>query len=585
MDIYANLLTIIKAELKFLSKSGSLPSDLDLTGVLVEPSKNPDHGDVSTNVAMILAKPAGKTPRDVANLFVQRLENCKEMECIEVAGPGFINISFNKTFWHRTLLSIMEAGETYGLKDIGSGKMINVEFVSANPTGPLHVGHARGTVFGDVLSTLLEYMGYSVTREYYVNDAGSQVDILARSAHKRYLEALGVNIEQSDFQDGYPGHYLIPVGQKLACQFGNKYVDLPEQKWLGIFREITVATMLDSIREDLNVLGVKHDIFSSESSLVENGLVRSTFEDLESRGLIYEGILDAPKGKEPLTDWEERSQSLFKSTDYGDEIDRPLKKADGSWTYFATDIAYHFDKFKRGYENMIDVWGADHAGYVRRIKASVRALTEDVASLDIKLCQMVKLTENGKPVNMSKRSGQFITLRDVVDAVGKDVVRFIMLTRKNDAPLEFDLAKVVEQSKDNPVFYVQYAHARISSVLRRANEEFPDLISGTDGSIFSNLNCLNDADEINLIKQLANWPRTLEAAARAHEPHRIAFFLQELASTFHSLWNKGNLEPSLKFIIPDDNEVTRARLNLIQATGSIISTGLDIFSVKALEEM
>lgn len=585
MDIYANLLATIKAEIKCLSESGILPVEMDLNGVLVEPSKNPDHGDISTNVAMILAKPSGKPPRYIANLLVEKLEQCKDVESIEVAGPGFINISYNKKFWHQTLSTIMDSGETYGSKNIGCGKKINVEFVSANPTGPLHIGHARGTVFGDVLSTLLEYVGYSVTREYYVNDAGSQVDILARSAHKRYLEALGATIENGDFKDGYPGDYLIPVGQKLARKFQNKYVNLPEQDWLDIFREVTVAEMLNVIREDLKALGVKHDIFSSESSLVRNKLVRSAFEDLQSRGLIYEGILDEPKGKEPLSDWEKRPQNLFKSTDYGDEIDRPLQKADGSWTYFATDIAYHLDKFRRGYEDMIDVWGADHGGYVRRIKASVRALSEDTATLDIKLCQMVKLTENGKPVNMSKRSGQFVTLREVVDKVGKDVVRFIMLTRKNDAPLEFDLARVVEQSKDNPVFYVQYAHARISSVIRRVNEELPDFKFSSSSEVYLNFSNLIDDDEISLIKQLANWPRTIESAANTHEPHRIAFYLQELASKFHLLWNKGNIDPSLRFIVPENSELTRARLNLIKTVGSIISIGLAIFSVEAVDEM
>ena len=439
-------------------------------------------------------------------------------------------------------------------------------------------------MFGDVLAALLERAGYAVTREYYVNDAGAQVDTLARSVYQRYLEALGRSLGADAFEDGYPGDYLVPVGVALVNEHSDKFADVPESVWFEAFRSFAVESMLSLIRDDLEALGVRHDLFSSEKKLVDDGQVQATFSDLQSRDLIYEGVLEAPKGKPPPEDWEPRPQQLFRATAFGDEVDRPLKKSDGSWTYFATDIAYHRDKIRRGFDDMIDVWGADHGGYVKRMKAAVIAVSDDTAALDVKLCHMVKLSEGGKPVTMSKRSGQFVTLRDVVDMVGKDVVRFIMLTRKNDAPLEFDLARALEQSKDNPVFYVQYAHARIRSVQRRAEAEMPELMAG-DLTAIADLSVLTDVAEIDLIKCLCGWPRTVDSAVQAHEPHRLAFYLQELAAAFHLLWNKGNEDHGLRFIIPEESRVTAARLTLIGAVAQVITLGLSIFAVQPVEEM
>ena len=489
---------LVNSEIEQLSEAGDLPSGLDVTGVLVEPPRDPAHGDMATNAAMVLAKRAGKPPRDIAALLAERIAAQDGVAAVDVAGPGFINMRLEAAYWHSALARITASGARYGAFDMGRGKKVNVEFVSANPTGPLHIGHGRGTVFGDVLAALLERAGYAVTREYYVNDAGAQVDALARSVYLRYLEALGRELGADAFEDGYPGDYLVPVGVALAQEHGDKFADAPESEWFETFRSFAVESMLSLIRDDLDALGVRHDLFSSEKKLVDDGQVQATFADLKARDLIYEGVLDAPKGKPPPEDWEPRPQHLFRATQFGDEVDRPLKKSDGSWTYFATDIAYHRDKVRRGFDDMIDVWGADHAGYVKRMKAAVSAVSGDTAALDVKLCQMVKLTEGGKPVTMSKRSGQFVTLRDVVDKVGKDVVRFIMLTRKNDAPLEFDMARALEQSKDNPVFYVQYAHARIRSVLRRAEAEMPEVL-GSDLAGNADLSVLTDAAEIDLI--------------------------------------------------------------------------------------
>ena len=567
-----------------MSEAGELPGGLDVTGVLVEPPRDPQHGDMATNAAMVLAKRASKAPREIAALLAGRLAGCDGVAAVDVAGPGFINMRLEAAFWHQALARITASGERYGAFDMGRGKKINVEFVSANPTGPLHVGHGRGTVFGDVLAALLERAGYDVTREYYVNDAGAQVDALARSVHRRYVEALGRELGADAFEDGYPGDYLVPVGAALARQHGDKYAAAPESEWFETFRSFAAESMISLIRDDLATLGVRHDVFSSEKKLVDDGEVQACFADLQSRDLIYRGVLEPPKGKPPPEDWEPRPQHLFRATSFGDEVDRPLKKSDGNWTYFATDIAYHRAKFERGFEDMIDVWGADHGGYVKRMKAAVSAVSGGKAALDVKLCQMVKLTDGGQPVTMSKRSGQFVTLRDVVDKVGKDVVRFIMLTRKNDAPLDFDLARALEQSKDNPVFYVQYAHARIRSVVRRAEAEMPEALGGDSGGA-GDLSMLTDAAEIDLIKCLCGWPRAVDSAVQSHEPHRLAFYLQELAAAFHLLWNKGNENHDLRFIIPGDGRVTAARLTLIGAVAQVISLGLGIFAVRPVEEM
>ncbi|MEE8172530.1 MAG: arginine--tRNA ligase [Alphaproteobacteria bacterium] len=584
MNIFNDLLDLVKSEIEHLSEAGELPGGLDVTGVMIEPPRDPLHGDMATNAAMVLAKRAGQPPREIAALLAKRLAARDGVAAVEVAGPGFINLRLEAAYWHAALARITASGTRYGVFDMGRGKKVNVEFVSANPTGPLHVGHARGTVFGDVLAALLERMGYSVTREYYVNDAGAQVDALTRSVYQRYLEALGQKLGADAFEEGYPGDYLVPVGEALARQHGGIFADAPESEWFDTFRAFAVESMLSLIRDDLAALGVCHDLFSSEKKLVDDEQVQATFEDLQSRDLIYQGVLEPPKGKPPPKDWEPRPQHLFRATSFGDEVDRPLKKSDGSWTYFATDIAYHRDKFARGFEDMIDVWGADHGGYVKRMKAAVSAVSGNKAALDVKLCQMVKLTERGKPVTMSKRTGQFVTLRDVVDKVGKDVVRFIMLTRNNDAPLEFDLARAQEQSKDNPVFYVQYAHARIRSVLRRAEAEMPEILGG-DFPANADLSVLTEAAEIDLIKCLCGWPRVVDSAVLSHEPHRLAYYLQELAAAFHLLWNKGNEDHGLRFIIPGDSRVTAARLTLIGAVAQVISLGLGIFAVQPVEEM
>ena len=584
MNVFKELLALVKGEIEHLSEAGELPGGLDVTGVLVEPPRDPQHGDMATNAAMVLAKRASKAPREIAALLAGRLAGCDGVATVDVAGPGFINMRLEAAFWHQALARIIASGERYGAFDMGRGKKINVEFVSANPTGPLHVGHGRGTVFGDVLAALLERAGYDVTREYYVNDAGAQVDALARSVHQRYLEALGCELAADAFEDGYQGDYLVPVGAALARRHGDKYAAAPESEWFETFRSFAAESMISLIRDDLATLGVRHDVFSSEKKLVDDGEVQACFADLQSRDLIYRGVLEPPKGKPPPEDWEPRPQHLFRATSFGDEVDRPLKKSDGNWTYFATDIAYHRAKFERGFEDMIDVWGADHGGYVKRMKAAVSAVSGGKAALDVKLCQMVKLTDGGQPVTMSKRSGQFVTLRDVVDKVGKDVVRFIMLTRKNDAPLEFDLARALEQSKDNPVFYVQYAHARIRSVVRRAEAEMPEVVGG-DFTAAADLSVLTDAAEIDLIKCLCGWPRAVDSAVQSHEPHRLAFYLQELAAAFHLLWNKGNENHDLRFIIPGDGRVTAARLTLIGAVAQVISLGLGIFAVRPVEEM
>ncbi len=556
--------------------------ELDTSRITCEPPRDPSHGDVATNAAMVLCKQAKMKPRDLAEKLVPELEKIDHVTSVEVAGPGFINVRLAPEFWHARLRDVLAAGTNWGDGDLGEGQTINVEYVSANPTGPMHVGHGRGAVVGDALALLLAKAGYNVTKEYYINDAGAQVDVLARSAYLRYREAMGETVE---IPEGlYPGDYLVPVGQKLKETYGDKLMDADEADYLEELRTFSINAMMDLIREDLAALGVVHDVFSSEKELVENGGVDAAINFLEGKDLIYTGVLEPPKGKKP-EDWEPRPQLLFKASEFGDDVDRPLKKSDGSGTYFASDIAYHFDKFKRGSDQLIDVMGADHGGYVKRMKAAVKAMSDGKAELDIKLAQMVNLLENGEPVKMSKRAGTFITLREVIDKVGKDVVRFIMLTRKNDAQLEFDFAKVTEQSKDNPVFYVQYAHARCHSVFRKAEDEFADLDLSEANLATADLNLLSDEAEITLMRSMAEWPRLVEAAAKEHEPHRITYYLYDLASEFHSLWNKGTGDVHLRFLHSDNVELTKARLALLKAVSLVIASGLLVLGVEPVKEL
>jgi len=583
MNLYRFFDREIAQALATLAAEGVLPIGLDLSRVTVEPTRDPAHGDISSNAAMVLAKPAGKKPRDVAEALAARLRGHKDIAAVEVAGPGFVNMRLAESFWHARIADILTEGLTYGASDMGQGAAVNVEYVSANPTGPMHVGHGRGAVVGDALAALLEKAGYSVTREYYINDAGAQVDVLARSAHLRYREALGENI--GEVPSGlYPGDYLVPVGQALAKQFGDRWRAAPESEWLAPIRAFTIDAMMALIREDLKALGVAHKVFTSERALAEAGRVDAALKFLADRDLVYTGVLEPPKGMKP-DDWEERPQTLFRATRFGDDVDRPLKKSDGSWTYFATDIAYHLDKFRRGFAIMIDVWGADHGGYVKRMQAAVKAITEGKGALDVKLCQLVNLMDKGEPVKMSKRAGTFITLREVVDEVGKDVFRFIMLTRKNDAALDFDFAKVMEQTRENPVFYVQYAHARSCSVFRNAADAFPGLDLTPAALAEAPLGRLKDPAELTLIKRLAGWPRLIESAAESHEPHRLAFYLYDVASDFHALWNKGNEDAGLRFIVEADRELTRARLALVRAVQLLIASGLAIIGVTPAEEL
>jgi len=566
-----------------LMDAGALPQGLDVCRITVEPPRDLNHGDITTNAAMVLAKPAAMKPRDIAVLLAAKAEDLDGVKAVEIAGPGFLNMRLSVDFWHARLRDVLDAGPAYGDSALGCGHKVNVEYVSANPTGPMHVGHARGAVFGDALATVLAKAGYDVTREYYINDAGAQVDVLARSAHLRYRQALGEDI--GSIPEGlYPGDYLIGVGEYMAARDGDRWVGEDESAWLITFRDVSIAAMMDMIREDLAAAGVKHDLFTSERALVESGKVDEALAFLQAHDLVYRGVLEPPKGKLP-DDWEAREQLLFRSTNFGDDVDRPVQKSDGSWTYFATDMAYHLDKFRRGYADMIDVWGADHGGYVKRMQAAIKALTEGGGTLDVKLCNMVSLSENGEPVKMSKRAGTFVTLRDVIDKVGKDVVRFIMLTRKNDMGLDFDFAKVTEQSKDNPVFYVQYAHARVNSVMRMAAEELGANVVADDAIHGADLARLTDVSELNLIKQLAQWPRLIESAAMAHEPHRVAFYLNDVAAGFHGLWNKGKDDKSLRFIVADDLDLTLARLALIRGVAHVVASGLHVFGVTPVVEM
>ena len=575
VTLYARFADRIGQILDDLAAAGDLPAGLDRKNITVEPPRDPTHGDLSTNAAMVLSKAAGQKPRDLAALIAPKLARLPEIASAEMAGPGFINVRLTDGTWRDELTAILADGADYGRSKMGAGQRVNVEYVSANPTGPMHMGHCRGAVVGDALASLLEYAGHDVTREYYINDAGSQVETLARSAHLRYRQALG---EQGiTIPEGfYPGDYLVPIGEMLAAEFGDKYVSAPDSEWLVLFREKTVAAMMDLIRADLALLGIHHDVFSSEAKVQADGKVVAALDRLRADGLVYEGVLEAPKGEVP-DDWAPVEMTLFRATAFGDDSDRPVRKADGAYTYFGNDLAYHYQKAETA-DQLINIWGADHAGTVKRIQAAVKALTGGKVPLDVKLVQMVRLLRGGEPVKMSKRSGSFVTLADVVREVGKDVVRFTMLTRKADAQMDFDFAKVVEASKDNPVFYVQYAHARIRSVHRKAAEE------GITLTVPADLTKL-DAEELGLVKFAAQFPRIVEAAAANHEPHRIAFYLYDLAASFHALWNRGNDDPSRRFLLANDPETTSARLALADAIGQVIRNGLAVMGVAAAEEM
>jgi arginyl-tRNA synthetase len=604
-NIFGDFRRLVIAALDRLVSEGALPAGLDFARVAVEPPRDPAHGDLATNAAMVLAGAVKQNPMALAERIAAALAEQELVAgdyrgrgfAVTAARPGFLNIRLDPAVWHAQLREILQAGTAYGGSTIGAGEKVNVEFVSANPTGPMHVGHGRGAVVGDALAALLAKAGFAVHREYYINDAGAQVDALARSVYYRYREAIEAEPESrllhssmtlqspSNVPEGfYPGEYLKETGRKLFERDGDKWLEKPEAVWLAPVRDFGVAEMMALIRADLAASGVQFDTFVSERELVASGAVDAALSALAERGLIYEGVLEPPKGKLP-EDWEPRPQTLFRATEFGDEVDRPLKKSDGSWTYFAGDIAYHHDKFRRGFNNLIDIWGADHGGYIKRMQAAVKAITGGEAALDVKLTQLVNLFDKGEPVRMSKRAGTFVTLREVVDEVGKDVFRFIMLTRRNDQALDFDFAKVTEQSKDNPVFYVQYAHARAASVMRHAAEEFPAAKLTDDALAAAPLARLDDPLELALIRLLASWPRIVESAAEAHEPHRIAFFLQEVAAQFHLLWTKGKDDATLRFLIATDPDLTLARLALVRGVAVVIASGLGVFGVEPVGEM
>ncbi|MBR0758163.1 arginine--tRNA ligase [Bradyrhizobium jicamae] len=588
--LFADVLSRVHAICAAIAAADNWPVGIDFSRVVVEPPRDASHGDMATNAAMVLAKDAKAKPRELADKIAEKLREDALVAGVDVAGPGFINLTLKPQVWADALRAVLAAGNGFGKSGVGGDEKVNVEYVSANPTGPMHVGHCRGAVFGDALCSLLQFAGFDVTREYYINDAGAQVDVLARSAFLRYREALGEAI--GAIPDGlYPGDYLKPVGEALAKEHGDKLLAMSDAVWLPIVRDKAIAMMMEMIKGDLAALNIHHDVFMSERSLITTGnnMVAETIDYLRAKGDIYEGRLPPPKGK-PVEDYEDREQSLFRATAYGDDVDRPLIKSDGSYTYFASDIANHKNKFDRGFANLIDVFGADHGGYIKRMQAAVKAVTSGKATLDVKVVQLVNLLRDGQPVKMSKRSGDFVTLREVVDEVGSDPVRFMMLFRKNDAPLDFDMAKVLEQSKDNPVFYVQYGHARGHSIFRNAREEaVPDLPVADDARLSylrtADVERLTDPAELSLLKQLALYPRMIEAAATAHEPHRIAFYLYDLASEFHALWTKGRDLPYLRFIINNDAEVTRARLAMVQGVVSVLASGLAVLGVQAPTEM
>ena len=579
MNIYSDIRDLVICSLEKMVSDGFMETGLGYHNISVEPPRDQAHGDMATNAAMVLAKLANKPPRLIAEYLSNILISDERIREVNVAGPGFINMRLEEPVLQAVVKSSLLLGTEYGRVKLGNGKRVNVEYISANPTGPLHVGHTRGAVFGDALSNLLNYVGYDVTREYYINDGGTQVDVLARSVYLRYLEAHG---QEVSFEDGtYPGDYLVGVGVALKAEVGDRFVKEDEKVWLEFIREYSTDIMMQLIRKDLDSLGIKMDNYFSEKSLYSERKIDLTIEQLSNRDLIYEGVLEPPKGKK-LDGWMPRKQTLFKSTNFGDDVDRPVKKSDGSWTYFAPDIAYHFDKIYRGYDILIDILGADHGGYVKRMKAAVLALSDTKVELDVKLVQLVKLYRNGVPFKMSKRAGTFVTLSDLIQEVGSDVVRFVMLTRKNDAPLDFDLEKVLEQSKDNPVFYVQYAHARVCSVLRKAEEANIDI---SDQNLASaDLSQNNHQVELRLVKKLAEWPRLVHVSAKTNEPHRVAFYLYELAGDFHSLWNRGNDDKGLRFI-QEDKTTALAKLALARAVAIVISSGLSILGVEAVSEM
>jgi len=579
MNPYRHFVGEIEGALKAMQAAGELPAALDFSAITAEPPREASHGDIATNAAMVLAKAAGKKPRDIAEALLRRLSANPDVIEGAVAGPGFINLKLSDSFWRGRLRDCLKEGIAYGDSTLGGARKVNVEYVSANPTGPLHVAHARGAVVGDALANLLAKAGYAVTKEYYVNDAGAQVDILGRSTYLRYKEALGESV--GAIPEGlYPGEYLKEVGAALAKRDGRRWLDKAENEWLPAARGFAIETLMAEIKADLATLGVGIGVYFSERALVESGAVERCYRDLDGQGLIYRGRLEPPKGQKP-DDWEDREQTLFRATKFGDDVDRPLKKSDGSWTYFANDIAYHHDKFRRGFADMIDVWGADHGGYVRRMKAAVKAVTGGRGELDVKLCQLVRVMRKGELVRMSKRAGTFVTLRDLLDEVGPDVVRFTMLTRKNDAPFDFDLVKATEQSRDNPVWYVQYGHARTRSAMRQATAAGIPV----DGLDKAPLEPLVDGGELALMRLIAQWPRQVEAAALAHEPHRLAFYLYDLAAAFHAHWTHGRENPGLRFVVEGDVELSRARLALVQAIGFVIGSGLKVFGVTPVEEM
>lgn len=583
MNIFQEYRNHLVDILSQMAQAGDLPAGTDFSRVTVEPPRDATHGDMSTNAAMVLAKPAGKNPRQLGEAIAEKIKALNGVTDVNVAGPGFVNFRLDASAWLATIGNVLSTGVDYGNSRMGQNKKVNIEYVSANPTGPLTVGHARGAVVGDALASLMKKAGYDVTREYYINDAGNQVNILGRSVYLRYREALGENI--GDIPPGfYPGEYLKDVGQMLAKRDGDKWLGKDEAEWHPVCKAAALEMMLAEIKFDLNDMGIHHDVFSSEQAVIDAGAVEKAYKVLEDQGLIYTGVLEPPKGKKP-DDWEERPQTLFRATQFGDDTDRPLKKSDGSWTYFANDIAYHWDKYNRGSTHLIDILGADHGGYVKRIRAAVKAVSGGTADVDVKLCQIVHTFDNGEPVRMSKRAGTFVTLRDMLDKVGKDVIRFIMLTRSSDQTLEFDFAKVVEQSKDNPVFYVQYAHARCHSVLRNAKEMFAGLDTAAAALTGANVARLNSEDELKLVRLMAAWPRHVEQAAEAAEPHRITFYLQELAAEFHAFWNKGRDDNSLRFLHENDKELSMARLALVRSVATVIASGLNVMGVTPLEEL
>ena len=583
MNYFSHFRDLINVEIEGLVSAGLVSAQPRPEGIVVEPPRDAGHGDVATNAALVLARAAKRKPREIAEALARRMGRHDAVADAAAAGPGFVNLRLTVGFWHARLREVLEAGTAYGDSELGAGEAVNVEYVSANPTGPLHVGHGRGAVFGDVLAALLEKAGFAVTREYYINDAGAQLEALARSVFHRYREALGKRVGGPP-EGFYPGDYLVAVGEELAARDREKWMTAAEPEWMAECAEVGRNSMMALIRGDLSALGVRQDIEVSERDLHRRGAVDAALAELDAQGLMYTGVLEPPKGKRPA-DWEPRPQTLFRATRFGDDSDRPLMKSDGSWTYFASDIAYHRDKFTRGFATMVNVWGADHGGYVKRMKAAVAAVSGGEAVLDVKVCRMVNVLKDGAPVKMSKRAGEFIALREVIDEVGKDVVRFIMVTRRNDAPLDFDFARVIEQSHDNPVFYVQYAHARARSVLRHAAEAFAGADLSAGALAAADLARLTGPLELALIKALANWPNLVETAAVAHEPHRVAYYLHDLASAFHALWNKGTGDAALRFLVADEPALSMARLALVQGLATVIASGLGLIGVEPAEEL